>query len=283
MTIAPVALVAVTISILNGSVTVFVVIEPFTFVLAACLIMVNSFAMLLAIKEHAFIFIFVGVGYFSLVGRSVIHPLTVVDGAIGILQHPVAILPIFKPISDKLVSIFVEVSPFAVFLPTGPVSLVLLAIGIAIDPKPLLAVLVPLPLENCPSSIIVSPFSMFLSVYKFTMISFSVGVHIDSVSCILVLLPRSHIAVFVGKRVDAFTSSAVLVVSDVLAAVGVAYFLELAADFAGGVEELSQELFSHGLEGVGVSAGVVGLGTAAGLEAAALESRNFHLEFNYNC
>ena len=70
---------------------------------------------------------------------------------------------------------------------------------------------------------------------------------------------------------------------DVLAAVGVAYFLKLAADFAGGVEELSQELLSHGLEGVGVSAGVVGLGTAAGLEGAALESRNFHLEFNYNC
>lgn len=64
------------------------------------------------------------------------------------------------------------------------------------------------------------------------MVSFPVGVDVDAIAKVLIIFPAAHIAIFVGERVDAFSSPAVLILSDVLSSIGIGYFLKLVFYFS---------------------------------------------------
>jgi hypothetical protein len=49
LAVAPIALIAVAIRVLDGPVAVFFVVEPLAFVLAACLVVVNTFSVLFTV------------------------------------------------------------------------------------------------------------------------------------------------------------------------------------------------------------------------------------------
>ena len=126
--------------------------------------MVDSFAMFLAIQKDTFVFIFVCIGNLPFVGCSVINPFSIIDRAICILEYSVTILSIFDPISDKFITVFVEIGAFAVFLTVKPVSLVFLSIIVSVNSESMLAIFEPLALEDCSSAVEVGSLAVFFTI-----------------------------------------------------------------------------------------------------------------------
>ena len=59
LSVFPIALIFITVGVLDDTVTVFFIVEPFPFIFAACLVMVDSLAMFFSIEEVALVFVFI--------------------------------------------------------------------------------------------------------------------------------------------------------------------------------------------------------------------------------
>lgn len=163
-----------------------------------------------------------------------------------------SILFVFDPIANIFVSVFVVICTLAMLLTIEPISLIFLAVGVGVDAEAILAVLMPFTVINSSALVVVSTSTVFLAIQEFSLVLFTRGVDVVAVSSELIFLPGAHIHVFIGERVDSLAAAAILVLSDVFAAIRVSHLLILGSETACVVEKLCEELLSWGVEGMGV-------------------------------
>jgi hypothetical protein len=160
-----------------------------------------------------------------------------------------AVLFIFYPISDILVSIFIVVCTLAVFLSVQPISLIFLSIGVGVYSKAIFPIFVPFSIIDCCTFVVINSAAVFFAVEELSLVFFATDVDIDSVCGELVFFPVAHIDVFIGERINSLAASTILVLPDVFSAIGVGDLLVFGSQTAAIIEKLREELLSGGVEG----------------------------------
>ncbi len=136
-----------------------------------------------------------------------------------------AILFIFDPIANILIAILVVVGSFAVLLPIQPVSFIFLAVGICVNAEPIFSIFVPLPVVDGSAFVMVDSPSVFFAVEELALILFGSAIDVESFGVEFILLPIAHVHILIWEGVYALSTSAILVLPNVLSPIRVCHFL----------------------------------------------------------